>query len=101
MEQKVQTELAREYAEELEYFYNEERLDEYLECIMDVSCIVDTSGDIQDVILMRAWGGPNIYINTRRQVVEVYWGNYGEWDISHDIKEALVNFCKDLYSFTA
>lgn len=101
MEQKVQTELAREYAEELELFYKEGRLDEYFGLILDVACIVDTYGGIKDVILTRTGGGPNIYINTRRQAVEVYWGNYGEWNIPHNIKESLVNFCKDLYSFTA
>ena len=97
----MQEEEAREYAEELEDAVKNGWLDEYMECIMDVSCIVDTSGDIQDVILMRAWGGPNVYIDTRRECVEVCWSLRGEWDISKEACDAVVDFCKDFYSFTA
>lgn len=46
---------------------------EYLEDVLDIVYIVNKNGDYLGARILVAFGGPNIWINTRTKQVEGYW----------------------------
>lgn len=46
---------------------------EYLEDVLDIEYIVNKNGDYLGSRILVAFGGPNIWINTRTKQVEGYW----------------------------
>ena len=46
---------------------------EYLEDVLDIEYIVNSKGEYLGARLLVAFGGPNIWINTRTKQVEGYW----------------------------
>lgn len=99
MEQKELRRIAREYAEDLEEVVKNGTLEEYLEDILDLKFIIDAHGDIQGVELAVSLGGPNIYINTYENQVQVYWGGREDWDIDNNIANAVTDYFSEIYNF--
>lgn len=99
MEQKELRRIAREYAEDLEEVVKNGTLEEYLEDILDLKFIIDSYGDIQGVELAVALGGPNIYINTYENQVEVYCGSREDWTIDNNIANAVTDYFSEIYNF--
>lgn len=48
---------------------------DYFEDVLDIEYIVGSDKEYRHVCLLVAYGGPNIYINTRTRQVELYWWN--------------------------
>lgn len=46
---------------------------EYLEDVLDIEYIVNSKGEYLGARILVAFGGPNIWINTRTKQVEGYW----------------------------
>lgn len=46
---------------------------EYLEDVLDIEYIVNKNGDYLGARILVAFGGPNIWINTRTKQIEGYW----------------------------
>lgn len=46
---------------------------EYLEDVLDIEYIVNAKGEYLGARILVAFGGPNIWINTRTKQVEGYW----------------------------
>ncbi len=48
---------------------------DYLDDVLDIEYIVDSKKQYLGARILVAFGGPNIWINTRTQQVEGYWWN--------------------------
>ena len=48
---------------------------EYLQDVLDIEYIVNNEGKYLGARLLVAFGGPNVWINTRTKQVEGYWWN--------------------------
>ena len=56
-------------------FYPEDDNDEDYYEAYDIKYIVDQQGNLQDVIILLAGGGPNIWLDTHAQEVQGFWGS--------------------------
>lgn len=63
---------------ELNEAYNDGTLYEYISDCLEIEYTKSLSGDLKGVNILVAFGGPNIYINTRTGKIEAY--NAGEYD---------------------
>ena len=50
------------------------RYDDYYEAY-NIKYIVDEQGNLEDVIILLAGGGPNIWLDTHAQEVQGFWGS--------------------------
>jgi len=74
---------------------------DYFENCLDVTYYSSGRGadDYQGVRVMVACGGPNIYIDTRRGCVELFWWNeYASADIWSDARDAIDEMFMELWS---
>ena len=46
---------------------------DYLEGVLDINYILDSNREYKGARILVAFGGPNIWIDTDKQVVEGYW----------------------------
>ena len=100
MEQKELRRIAREHAEDLEEVVKNGTLEEYLEDILDLKFIIDFRGNLNGVELAVTLGGPNIYISTYENQVQVYWGGGREtWCIDSNIADMVTEYFSDIYNF--
>lgn len=60
------------YGEENEYGDTQSVYD-YLQDVLDIEYIVNSKGEYLGARVLVAFGGPNIWINTRTKQVEGYW----------------------------
>lgn len=49
-------------------------LNEYLNRVLEITYLTGPKKEFKGVELLVAFGGPNIYVNTRYNQVEGYWG---------------------------
>ena len=49
-------------------------LNKYLDKVLEITYLTDHKKRFKGVELLVAFGGPNIYVNTRYNQVEGYWG---------------------------
>lgn len=80
------------YAEDLEEAYNNGELYEALDDVLDVEYTLDSSFNLIGVELTLAYGGPNIFLNTRYNRIEAYWGGEQSFvpvdsDVCNDVFE--------------
>lgn len=73
---------------------------DYLEDIYDEKCIIDKSDDsLYGVRIMVACGGPNIFIDTFRKTLELYWWNdTATIDLDSDICNEINNAYEEIYN---
>lgn len=71
---------------------------DYLQDALDIEYIVSSNKEYLGARVLVAFGGPNIWINTRTQQVEGYWwGSQSIWGYSND-EMGLDDALQDLYS---
>ena len=56
-------------------FYPEDDNDEDYYEAYNIKYIVDQQGNLQDIIILLAGGGPNIWLDTHAQEVQGFWGS--------------------------
>ena len=49
-------------------------LNKYLNGVLEITYLTGTKKEFKGVELLMTFGGPNIYVNTRYNQVEGYWG---------------------------
>lgn len=63
---------------------------DYFNDVYDIIYYVDGDKEVRGVRLMVACGGPNIYIDTFRNTIELYWWNeHASIDLYNDICEEI------------
>ena len=71
---------------------------DYLSDVLDIEYIVNSKKEYLGARVLVAFGGPNIWINTRTQQVEGYWwGSQSIWGYSSDAM-GLDDALQDLYN---
>jgi hypothetical protein len=66
------------YMEENEYGETQTAMD-YLQDVLDIQYIVTGSGDYLGARILVAFGGPNIWVDTQKGIVEGHWwGDYAK-----------------------
>lgn len=69
----------------------------YLNDALDIEYTIDANFEYVGARIAVALGGPNIYIDTRREIVQGYWGeDKVEVSYSHD-QLGLDDYCCELY----
>lgn len=65
---------------------------DYLQDALDIEYIVNSKGEYLGARVLVAFGGPNIWINTRTKTIEGYWWNdkaFASFDDNLGLDEAL------------
>ena len=65
---------------------------DYLQDVLDIQYIVSGKGEYLGARILVAFGGPNIWVDTQRNVVEGYWwGDYARYSFNDymDLDDAL------------
>lgn len=57
------------------YLTDEDESDEDIYEAYNVKYIIDQQGNLDDVIILLAGGGPNIWLDTHAQEVQGFWGS--------------------------
>lgn len=71
---------------------------EYFADCLDITYYVGGDKEYRGVRVMVACGGPNIYIDTFKQIVELYWYNeYAKYEFFGDTADAIDAYFNDLY----
>lgn len=64
---------------------------------LDVELVIGFNGTYRGARIMVAYGGPNIYVNTRTGVVEGYWGDErASVEIPSEVCEALDEYINEI-----
>ena len=64
---------------------------------LDIEISIGFNGTYRGAKIMVAYGGPNVYVNTRTSMVEGYWWNERESvEIPHEVCEALDKYISDI-----
>ena len=66
---------ARAILENLTKAYNDSEMYEYFNDTLDINWLLNSDKTFKAVRLLVAFGGPNIWIDTETQMIEVYWWN--------------------------
>ncbi len=100
---KDNAEHCQRIAQELEQIVNEEdwkkhSIWDYLQDNYGVRCVVDQDGEVLGVRVCIAWGGPNVYINSYTEKVELYWWvDEACYPLSKKVVEALDVWGQDYF----
>lgn len=87
------------YISESLYSLEEEDILDYFEGVLEVYYITDQQKEYVGVILCLAWGGPSIYLDTKRKVLEGFWWlDHAVLNISSDIIKKIDTFWKEIYN---
>ena len=66
--------------------------------IYNIDYVINSDKTFKGVILMVACGGPNIYIDTFRQLVRLHWwGSYADFPIYHEICDEIDAIFEEQY----
>lgn len=72
---------------------------EWLEDALDIEVRTGLDGEYRSTRVMVTCGGPNAFIDTRSELVQVYWWNeYGEWSIDSGFCAELDACIEELYA---
>lgn len=73
----------------IDYFYDS----------LDIEYRIGSNREYRSACIMVAFGGPNIYIDTRSKKVELYWWNEeGEAYLDSEVVDAIDEFMEELYN---
>jgi len=80
-------------------FYPEDDNDEDYYEAYSIKYVVDQNGNLEDVMVMLAGGGPNIWLDTNAREVQGFWGStkYTKYIYDH---EYIIDYFDELYSCT-
>lgn len=71
---------------------------DYFDDCLDIEYVIGSDKRYRAVVVMIAWGGPNIYINTKTGYVELYWwGESAKCPLGNDLIEEIDNYFEELY----
>lgn len=71
---------------------------DYFSDVFDIVYYIDTDKEVIGVRIMVACGGPNIYIDTYRKTVELYWWTeYAATDLRSDLCEEITSQFAEVY----
>ena len=74
-------------------------IDDYFDDFYDVDYVVDSDKKYKACRVLVAYGGPNIYIDTWEQEVQLsWWGEHAEAHIPNDLCEQIDEFFEMLYN---
>lgn len=80
--------------EELEEY----SLYDYFSDCLDIEYRIDSDGDLRGVSVMVSCGGPNIFVDTEKNAVRLYWwGNYAEYPIDSTTGAAIDEIFTEYY----
>lgn len=78
--------------------YDQQSLYDYFEDILDIEYRCDSRRELRSVQIMVACGGPNIYIDTASQKVELYWwGDSANWPLDSDTVAAVDEWAEEYW----
>ena len=84
---------------ETEYEPEQLSLYDYFADVLDIEYRVGSDKELRSVSLMVACGGPNIYIDTAKKAVLLYWWtDRAEYPISHDVCEEIDAYAEELWN---
>ena len=100
LEEQVKS-IAEGYYEDL-VVNGEVDMSEYFEGqILDINFVIDSECKYKSVILLVAWGGPNIYVDTYKGCVDGYcWGTTASWRMKSELIKVLDDYFEEFYSCT-
>jgi hypothetical protein len=75
--QQIAETITKGFGDELNYDGEEMSAFDYLQDALDIEYIVNKDKEYLGARVLVAFGGPNIWVNTRTKVVEGYW--WGEY----------------------
>jgi len=80
-------------------FYPEDDNDEDYYEAYSIKYVVDQQGNLEDVMIMLAGGGPNIWLDTHAREVQGFWGSnkYTKFIYDH---EYIIDYFDELYQCT-
>lgn len=71
---------------------------DYLQDVYDVEYYIGGDRELRGVRLMVACGGPNIYIDSKRRKVELYWWtDYAEWPLYSEVCDELNQLAEEFW----
>ncbi len=89
----------KEIVKGLENAYNNDTLYDYINECLDYTFTVNSDLSYRSVEILVTFGGPNIYINTSKSRVELYWGNeYADYSILYDTNNAIDDIFEEIYN---
>lgn len=72
---------------------------DYLEDVLDIEYRIGIDKQLRSVQIMVACGGPNIYIDTASQRVELYWwGDSADYPLSSNAVASIDEWAEELYN---
>ena len=80
----------------LEQTLSDQEDDNALEDALDINYTVDAKGEYLGANILMAFGGPNIWVDTRYDRIDGYWGGEHIW-LSYNDAHDLHGQCEDLY----
>ena len=73
---------------------------DYFNDVFDIIYYIGSEKEIRGVRLMVACGGPNIYIDTFRKTIELYWWTeYATVDLHSDLCEEITELFAQVYAY--
>ena len=85
----------QEIAKTLESSMDEAVTDEMLEGILGMEWTVDQENNVLGTRLLVAFGGPNIWVDTRDKEVQGYWG---QGKVYENLSEAVCTWVDDAFA---
>lgn len=78
--------------------YEQQSMWDYFEDCLDVEYRCSSSRDYRSVQILVACGGPNIYVDTASNKVELYWwGDRADWPLSPDAVAAVDDWAEEYW----
>tara|TARA_R100000900_G_scaffold129212_1_gene105038 strand:- start:47 stop:382 length:336 start_codon:yes stop_codon:yes gene_type:complete len=71
---------------------------DYLENALDIQYIVSSNKEYLGARVLVAFGGPNIWINTQKQMIEGYWWSESEFAYYHQDNLDLDSALEEIYN---
>lgn len=72
---------------------------DYFEDVLDIEYRVGSNKELRSVSLMVACGGPNIYIDTEKKAVLLYWWtDRAEYPLSYDVCDEIDAWAEELWN---
>lgn len=71
---------------------------DYFDDVYDIEYRIDGRKEYRSVEVMVAFGGPNIYVDTARQGVFLYWGSTRtEWMLTYNACDEIDDYFEEMY----
>ena len=81
--------------------YEEGTLYDYLQDMLDVTYHIGASGDYLGAEIMLVYGGPGIYLDTRRRSLDLYWGGEeSHISVASEVCDEIDEIMQEYYEMT-